>query len=407
MKKLCLTSLLVLFMIPALASAEENSPFAGKTKVADIIAAYEAEAQKIIGGASAATEEEKTKLKTQNDDNIAALKGNSTTTGNETGDTPPGDEAATDPDADAADEEAKAKKLADLKAKADEAKETEQSLENKILGATGMATMGIGGMQLASGLAEKKADEEAETAMKAYLATFTCEYGSGRIAGGESAIELPGANALTPLVMQYRELANSLKTRKNALGMQPGIESEEIIDAATAGLYDDKNVGKTGGAYTSLAAALQGDATAAAAWDAQKEEAAKKVKTGAITAGVGGAASLIGNVALNGELGEKIKDLKAKKASKKSEENANEIKKKLKEAGMENVDDLDLSKLDLSDAGDVIKKFNSDELKKAIAKKDPKLETDATEALDTTDEGSFATSLGALFGLAESINKKQ
>ncbi len=403
MKKLCLTSLLVLFMVPALASAEETSPFAGKTKVADIIAAYEAEAKKIIGGASAATEEEKTKLNTQNDGNIAALKGNSTTKNGETGDTK--DEAAT-PDATATDEEAKAKKLADLKQKAEEAKETEQSLENKILGATGMATMGIGGMQLASGLAEKKADEEAETAMRAYLATFTCEYGSGRIAGGESAIELPGANALTPLVMQYRELANSLKTRKNALGMQPGIESEEIIDAATAGLYDDKNVGKTGGAYTSLAAALQGDATAAAAWDAQKEEAAKKVKTGAITAGVGGAASLIGNVALNGELGEKIKDLKAKKASKKSEENANEIKKKLKDAGMQKVDDLDLSKLDLSDAGDVIKKFNSDELKKAIAKNPSKINKDAT-ALDTTDEGSFATSLGALFGLAESINKKQ
>lgn len=395
MKKLCLTSLLVLFMVPALASAEYSSLFAGKTKVADIIAAYEAKATEIINGASEATKEEQTKLNTQNDDNIAALKGTSTT---KNGDTPPGEEAAATPDATAADEEAKAQKLADLKQKAEEAKETEQSLENKILGATGMATMGIGGMQLASGLAEKKADEEAETAMRAYLATFTCEYGSGRIAGGESAIELPGANALTPLVMQYRELANSLKTRKNALGMQPGIESEEIIDAATAGLYDDKNVGKTGGAYTSLAAALQGDATAAAAWDAQKEEAAKKVKTGAITAGVGGAASLIGNVALNGELGEKIKDLKAKKASKKSEENAKDLKEKLKEAGMENVDDLDLSKLDLSDAGNTIKKLDFDALKKAIS--EGRVDKDAM-ALDTADAKKFGESLEKLFESAK------
>jgi hypothetical protein len=402
MKKICLTSLLVLFIAPALASADNTDPFADKKNAAEIIAAYEAEAKKIIGQASDATEEEKTKLNTQNNDNIAALSGNSTTTGNDTDGTPPEGEKAADPDATAADEKAaKAKKLADLKSKAEEAKETEQSLENKILGATGMATMGIGGMQLASGLAEKKADEEAETAMRAYLATFTCEYGSGRFAGGESAIELPGANALTPLVMQYRELANSLKTRKNALGMQPGIESEEIMDAATAGLYDDKNVGKTGGAYTSLARALSGDAEDAAAWNAQKEEAAKKVKTGAIVAGVGGAASLIGNVALNGELGEKIKDLKDKKASKKSEENAKDLKEKLKEAGMKNVDDLDLSKLDLSDTDDLIKKLDFKKLKSAIDKENSQIETNATEALDTTNAKKFEESLKDLFKSAK------
>jgi hypothetical protein len=155
-----------------------------------------------------------------------------------------------------------------------------------MLTAATMAATGLGGMQLASGLAEQKADEEAETAMRAYLATFTCEYGDKRFAGGESAIELPGANILTPLVMEYKALAADLKARKAALGMQPGIESEEIIDVATAGLYDDENVGKTGGAYTSLSRALSGDETAAAEWNAQREESAQKIKTGATVGGV-------------------------------------------------------------------------------------------------------------------------
>lgn len=197
----------------------------------------------------------------------------------------------------------KKERLEELQKAYEEAKSREQSTANKMLTAATMAATGIGGMQLASGLAEQKADEEAETAMRAYLATFTCEYGSGRIAGGTQNNELPGANALTPLVMQYKELAASLKSRKEALGMAPGIESEVIFDAATAGLYDDVNTGKTSGAYTSLSRALSGDADAAAAWDAQKEESAKKVKTGATVGGVGAAGGAIGNLIINGKSG--------------------------------------------------------------------------------------------------------
>lgn len=182
-----------------------------------------------------------------------------------------------------------------------QARSREQSLANKMLTAATMAATGIGGMQLASGLAEQKADAEAEAAMKAYLATFTCEYGSGRIAGGAQNVELPGINLLTPMVMEYKELAADLKSRKEALGMAPGIESETIFDAATAGLYDDVNTGKTSGAYTSLSRALSGDADAAAAWDAQKEESAKKVKTGAAVGGVGAAGGAIGNLIINGK----------------------------------------------------------------------------------------------------------
>ena len=196
-------------------------------------------------------------------------------------------------------------KVLKLQRERDATKSREQSTANKMLTAVTMAATGIGGMQLAQGLAEQNADAEAEAAMKAYLATFTCEYGGGRIAGGTQNVELPGTNLLTPLIMEYKELAADLKARKEALGMAPGIESEVVLDAAMVGLHNDVNTGKTSGAYTSLSRALSGDADAAAAWDAQKQESAQKVKTGATVGGVGAAGGAVGNAIINGKSGKK------------------------------------------------------------------------------------------------------
>ena len=180
-------------------------------------------------------------------------------------------------------------------------KDKEQSTANKLLGAAGIGATGIGGMQMMSAIAEEKSDADAETAMRAYLATFHCEYGGGKnIAGGKTDIELPGGNELINLYSEYVNLANDLKVRKTALDMRPGIESESILDAATSGLYDDVAVGKTTGAYTSLARALM-DPTGedAKKWQEQKQSTADQKKTGMITAGVGAAGSLIGNLAIN------------------------------------------------------------------------------------------------------------
>ena len=192
-------------------------------------------------------------------------------------------------------------KIDELKDNAQKMKDKEQSLVNKTLGAAGIGATGIGGMQLASAMAEENADADAEAAMRAYLATFHCNYGAGKnIAGGETNVELPGGNELISLYSEYVNLANDLKARKTALDMRPGIESETILDAATSGLYDDVAIGKTSGAYTSLARALMDPTGAdAAAWAEQKEETASKKKTGMITAGVGAAGSLVGNLALN------------------------------------------------------------------------------------------------------------
>ena len=192
-------------------------------------------------------------------------------------------------------------KIDELRDNAQKMKDKEQSTANKLLGAAGIGATGIGGMQMASAMAEENADADAERAMRAYLATFHCNYGGGKnIAGGETNVELPGGNELINLYSEYVNLANDLKVRKTALDMRPGIESESILDAATSGLYDDVAIGKTSGAYTSLARALMDPTGAdAAAWAAQKEETASKKKTGMITAGVGAAGSLVGNLALN------------------------------------------------------------------------------------------------------------
>ena len=196
----------------------------------------------------------------------------------------------------------KSQRLEELQKAYEAAKAREQSLANKILSGATMAATGIGGMQLASGLSEQQSDKDAENAMRAYLATFTCKYGDNRVSGGKTDVELPGGNELIGLYSEYVALANDLKTRKAALGIKPGIESEPILDSATGGLYDDAGLEVRPGAYTSLSRALSDPNGAdAAAWAAQKEESSKQVTTGATVGGVGAAGGAIGNLIINSD----------------------------------------------------------------------------------------------------------
>jgi len=204
------------------------------------------------------------------------------------------------------DEDAK-KRMDELKENEQKMKERENSIENKLLGAAGIGAVGIGGMNIASALSEKSADQDAEQDMKAYLATFRCDYGQGRnIVGGETNIQLPGASELIQYTTEYKQIAANLKTDKEALGMLPGIESEVVFDSATTGLYDDVSIGIQKGAFTSLSRALLDENSAdAAEWQAQKDATAKKLKTGAIVAGVGAIGTLAGNIAINHGKGDK------------------------------------------------------------------------------------------------------
>ena len=189
-------------------------------------------------------------------------------------------------------------RINELQENADAMREREQSLANRMIGGASMGAMGIGGMQVASALAEQSADDAAELDMTAYLATFRCDYGAGQnIRGGETNITLPGANILLPLYNEYTTLAADLKSRKESLGMAPGIESETILDAT---LYDNESIGITDGAYTSLSRALSNPTGAdAAEWAAQRAETAEQLKTGAIVAGVGAAVGIAGNILTN------------------------------------------------------------------------------------------------------------
>ena len=180
-------------------------------------------------------------------------------------------------------------------------RDKEQSTANKLLGAASMAATGIGGMELASALAEKKADEAAERDMTAYLATFKCDYGNGQsFRGGETQIPLPGGNALLPLYQEYVALANDLKVRKESLGLQPGIESELILDTSQSGLYDDISTGKQNGAFTSVADAISNpDGTDSEKWSEQKSDTKKKLTVGAVAAGLGVVGGVVGDAIIN------------------------------------------------------------------------------------------------------------
>ena len=175
----------------------------------------------------------------------------------------------------------------------------EQSFANRMLGAAAIGAGGIGGMMLASGLAEMSADAAAEQDMAAYLATFKCDYGAGRnIAGGTTNVQLPGANVLLPLRNEYIALATDLQQRKEQLGLSPGIESNIPEDASS--LYDNVSNGVTDGAYASVSRALTNpDGADAAEWDAQSVESGNKVKTGGSVGGAGVVGGAIGNILIN------------------------------------------------------------------------------------------------------------
>lgn len=197
--------------------------------------------------------------------------------------------------------EQSAAKTQELRENYNTQKAKEQSTANKLIGAAGIGATGIGAQMAASALAEQRADNVAEADMTAYLATFKCDYGMGRnINGGDKEVELPGGNDLLSLYNEYKTLADDLKTRKEALGLSAGIESQVILDKASTGLYDDESTGITNGTYASLARALANPTGAdAEKWNAQKTETSQKLKAGAITAGVGAAASLVADVAVN------------------------------------------------------------------------------------------------------------
>ena len=99
------------------------------------------------------------------------------TTGSESPDASDSSEDSSDNEADSASDEIigadseselSEQKIADLAKNASAMTKTEQSTANKLLGGASIAATGIGGMQLASAIAENRADDAAERDMAAY-----------------------------------------------------------------------------------------------------------------------------------------------------------------------------------------------------------------------------------------------
>ena len=246
-------------------------------------------------------------------------------------------------------------RLEEAKKKYEDAKATEQSLENRTLTALSTAATGIGGMELAMGLSQQKADKDAAQSMAAYIATMRCTYGDGKqVKAGPDEIELPGGNnqQLMNLRAEYFALANDLKERKTALNMKPGIESEEILDKAATGLYDDEMVGITSGAYESLyRAQMLGSEADQAKIDEKAKTSKNRVMGGAIAAGAGALVGVVGNSLINGKLGEKIKEgiankkvgQETQKLLKAEADALKDIQKCLKSAGVTDAEKLSFS----------------------------------------------------------------
>jgi hypothetical protein len=199
-----------------------------------------------------------------------------------------------------------AQKIKKLQQGAEKAKEKETSTANKLLGGAAIGAGAYGASQLLQGRAEQASDAAAETDMKAYLETFRCGISGGlnNIRFGETT-EIPTASAeFSELRSKYMELAQRLKSTKEALGLKPGIESEIILDSAAAGLYDNQAAGSINGTFASLSRALQNPGGEdAAALDKQKSESADRIKTGGTVAALGIAGGLVGNILINNEKG--------------------------------------------------------------------------------------------------------
>ena len=206
-------------------------------------------------------------------------------------------------------------------------KDKEQSFENRMLGAVGIGTVGIGGMMAASALAEQSADADAARDMDAYLATMQCRVGDNVYKLGDAGIDVGGTNQLTELYQQYVDLAADLKERKTALGMKSGIESQVVMDSAKMGLYDDKGNGIENGTYASLYRASRGNEKDVNKINEQQESASKNLKIGAGVAIAGAAATAIANYAINHNNKDKSKELLEEREKVKSR--FNEIKEQM------------------------------------------------------------------------------
>ncbi|MBD5388907.1 OmpA family protein [bacterium] len=201
----------------------------------------------------------------------------------------------------AAEQRKETERIAALEQNAENMRQKENSAGNRILGAAASYTAGTGAQQMAENAARQNAQENAENAMKTYLSTFRCTYGTGnQTPFGTMSVELPGRDEMVNMLADYVSLANEIKEMKANLNMPAGFEAEVILKPEETGLYDDVGSGIASRAYTSLAAALTDPyGTDAQAWEAAKKEAADGEKKGRNLLAAGVLGGIVGNALIN------------------------------------------------------------------------------------------------------------
>ena len=169
------------------------------------------------------------------------------------------------------------------------AKTAEKSIENKLLGGATMAATGIGGMQLAQGIAEKGADEGASKEMQEYLKTVSCG-----VSGGSRDLKY-GASGKMPSItrqfsdmrFEYVELSRKMKAAKEGLGLPAGIESELLVD--TSMLYDSAGTNQNGISKNFDTASQR----------ASSDSGGQRASIGGLVAGAGVIGGVVGNTVIN------------------------------------------------------------------------------------------------------------
>lgn len=184
---------------------------------------------------------------------------------------------------------------------------------DKAITGVSTAAMGIGGMQLAQGLSEQKADKEATSEMQNYLSNLYCTYSNKRSAYGEKGIMLDSENKLDLLREEFFNKAADLKYTKEQLGLKAGIESEIVLDEKTTGLYEYQNIGRASSAFGRTSEALMNADSRDAQMIAEQQAASQKRVTGGAIAVAGGAVLSVGGNALLNKYGNKDKALDAAK----------------------------------------------------------------------------------------------
>ena len=176
------------------------------------------------------------------------------------------------------------------------ARENEMSLKNRLMSGAAIGATGIGGMQLASGIAEQSADADAAADMAAYTQKMQCRVSDRRYRFNEKSVNVGGENSLTGLYSEYVALADDLHERKDALGYAPGIESAVVFKREYTGLYDDVGSGVQNGTYASLYRASIGNENDISRIAGDTTDTQNRIDTGLGAVGIGAAGGAVGNI---------------------------------------------------------------------------------------------------------------